>query len=92
MPKTRSKMNAIDLLKEDHAKVKKAFKEFETLGLIGPVSTRMFGAQASGCNPITNTVKSGAFKVKPVRQPSTIAKSLAIGDPADGYFASQLMR
>jgi threonine synthase len=74
-------------------KLYKAFKEFETLGLLdAPVNTRMFGAQASGCNPITNTVKTAAPKVKPIRNPNTIAKSLAIGDPADGFFASQLMR
>jgi threonine synthase len=74
-------------------KIHKAFKEFETLGLIdGPVKTRMYGAQATGCNPISNTVKTDALKVRPVRNPNTIAKSLAIGDPADGYFASQLIR
>jgi threonine synthase len=74
-------------------KIHKALKEFERLGLIdGPVRTRMFGAQATGCNPISNTVKTDALKVKPVRNPCTIAKSLAIGDPADGYFASQLIR
>lgn len=74
-------------------KVYKAFKEFEQLGIIGgPVTTKMFGAQATGCNPISNTVKTDALKVKPVRHPNTIAKSLAIGDPADGYFASQLIR
>jgi threonine synthase len=74
-------------------KIYKAFKEFERLGLIdGPVTTRIHGAQATGCNPISATVKSGANKVKPVRNPQTIAKSLAIGDPADGYFASQLIR
>ena len=60
--------------------------------LDGPVTTRLHGAQATGCNPISATVKSGANKVKPVRNPNTIAKSLAIGDPADGYFASQLIR
>jgi threonine synthase len=42
--------------------------------------------------PVAATVKSGANKVKPVRNPVTIAKSLAIGDPADGYFASKLIR
>ena len=73
-------------------KVHKAFKELERLGLIGPVGTKMFGAQATGCNPISNTVKTDAFKVRPVRNPDTIAKSLAIGDPADGYFASKLLR
>ncbi len=51
----------------------------------------MHGAQASGCNPISATVRSGTGKVKPVRNPQTIAKSLAIGDPADGYFASRLI-
>jgi threonine synthase len=74
-------------------KIFKAFKEFERLGLIDePVTTRIHGAQATGCNPISATVKTGANKVKPVRNPQTIAKSLAIGDPADGYFASQLIR
>ena len=48
-------------------KIHKAFKEFELLGLIdGPVETRMHGAQATGCNPISATVKTGALKVKPV--------------------------
>ena len=73
-------------------KLHKALKELERLGLVGPVRTRMFGAQATGCNPITNTVKTDATRVKPVRNPQTIAKSLAIGDPADGYFASKLMK
>jgi threonine synthase len=73
-------------------KLHKAFKELELLGLVDPVSTRMFGAQATGCNPITTTVKTDAKRVKPVRDPQTIAKSLAIGDPADGFFASKLMR
>src|SRR5262245_36559606 len=74
-------------------KLYKAFTEFEHLGLLdAPVATRMHGAQATGCNPISNTVKTDALKVKPVRNPNTIAKSLAIGDPADGYFASKLIR
>ena len=74
-------------------KIHKAFKELERLGLVtGPVNTRMHGAQPTGCNPISNTVKTDALKVRPIRQPNTIAKSLAIGDPADGYFASQLIR
>jgi threonine synthase len=74
-------------------KIHKAFKELERIGVIdGPVKTKMHGAQATGCNPISAMVKSGAKKVKPVRNPVTIAKSLAIGDPADGFFASQLIR
>ncbi|MGZ3431311.1 MAG: threonine synthase [Isosphaeraceae bacterium] len=73
-------------------KIHKAFREFERLDLLeAPVRTRMFGAQATGCNPISATVKAGASKVKPIRHPDTIAKSLAIGDPADGYFASKLI-
>jgi threonine synthase len=73
-------------------KLHKAFKELTTLGLIPSAHTRMFGAQATGCNPITAATKADAFKIKPVRNPETIAKSLAIGDPADGYFASKLLR
>lgn len=74
-------------------KIYKAFQELSTLGFVeAPVQTKMFGAQATGCNPITNTFKSGSNKIKPVRNPTTIAKSLAIGDPADGYFASQLIK
>ncbi len=74
-------------------KLHKAFVEFAQLGLIdAPIRTRMFGAQATGCNPISNTVKLNANKVRPVRDPQTIAKSLAIGDPADGFFASKLIR
>lgn len=74
-------------------KIHKSFKELELLGLVdGPVRTRMFGAQATGCNPISSTVKTDALKIRPVRHPNTIAKSLAIGDPADGYFASRLVR
>jgi threonine synthase len=72
-------------------KIYKAFQEWERLGLIGPVATKMFGAQATGCNPISHAVKTGAHKIKPVRNPNTIAKSLAIGDPADGYFAAKLI-
>jgi threonine synthase len=73
-------------------KLHKAFKELHLLGLIPSAHTRMYGAQATGCNPITSAVKADAFKVKPIRDPRTIAKSLAIGDPADGYFASKLIR
>ena len=74
-------------------KIHKAFKELELLGLLdAPITTRIHGAQATGCNPISSMVKTGGSKVKPVRNPQTIAKSLAIGDPADGYFASRLIQ
>src|SRR5207248_1770273 len=74
-------------------KIHKAFTELHTVGLVEqPVTTKMWGAQAAGCNPITDCVKSGRERHKPVRKPNTICKSLAIGDPADGYFAAKLIR
>ena len=73
-------------------KLHKAFGEFEKIGLIDKSECRIFGAQATGCNPITNAVKTGLENHRPVRKPNTIAKSLAIGDPADGFFASRIMK
>ena len=76
-------------------KIYKAFSEFETLGLVAKGSTqkvKMYGAQAAGCNPITDAVKNNRERHKPVRKPNTICKSLAIGDPADGMYAAKLMR
>lgn len=74
-------------------KIHKSFNELHTLGLAaGPLHTAMHGAQATGCNPISDCVKSGRDRPKPVRTPETICKSLAIGDPADGYFAARLIR
>ena len=73
-------------------KVGKAIDEFDYCGLLKEKPhTRIFGAQATGCNPITATVKEKREFIKPVRNPDTIAKSLAIGNPADGYYASDLM-
>ena len=69
-------------------KIMLGMKEFERLGLLeGPVRTRIFGAQATGCNPISAAVKRSSRDIRPVK-PRTIAKSLAIGSPADGYYAS----
>ncbi len=72
-------------------KIWKAFKEFEKLGLIDEVDCKVYGAQASGCSPIVNAVKAGRDLIEPVR-PDTIAKSLAIGNPADGYYSARTMR
>jgi threonine synthase len=73
------------------SKIHKGLKELETLGLIGSgTRTRIFGAQAAGCNPIVDAVKRGSRDIRPVK-PNTIAKSLAIGNPADGYFAAGLI-
>ncbi|MBI1909361.1 MAG: threonine synthase [Deltaproteobacteria bacterium] len=72
-------------------KIWKAIHEFHNLGFTPDTPTRVFGAQASGCAPITTAVKEGATLFKPVR-PNTICKSLAIGNPADGFYAMQAMR
>lgn len=67
-------------------KIWKAFKEFHMLGFVKNLDTRVYGAQAAGCSPIVNAVKEGTELIRPVR-PNTIAKSLAIGNPADGYYS-----
>lgn len=66
-------------------KIWKAFNEFKDLGLIGPVGTKIFAAQATGCAPVSTAIKNGTDVIKPVK-PNTIAKSIAIGNPADGYY------
>ena len=72
-------------------KVHKAFQELIRLGLVEEKPYRIFGAQATGCSPVSTAYKAGVDAIRPVK-PDTIAKSLAIGDPADGFFASQLIR
>ncbi|MGH7790954.1 MAG: threonine synthase [Thermodesulfobacteriota bacterium] len=72
-------------------KIWKSIKEFETLGLVDRTETRIYGAQAKGCSPITTAVKNGWDIFKPVK-PDTIAKSLAIGNPADGFYAMCVIR
>lgn len=71
-------------------KVWKAIKEFETLGLIEPSNTKIYGAQATGCSPISTAFKNKWEIFKPVK-PDTIAKSLAIGTPADGVYAMSVI-
>ncbi len=73
-------------------KIHKAFGELKKVGLVAGGEWSMYGAQAAGCNPIADAVKTGKEQHRPVRKPNTIAKSLAIGDPADGYFAARLIR
>jgi threonine synthase len=73
-------------------KIHKAFGELKKIGLIDRAECKMYGAQPSGCNPISDAVKNNREAHRPVRKPNTIAKSLAIGDPADGYFAAKLIR
>ncbi|MGQ0562085.1 MAG: threonine synthase [Gemmatimonadota bacterium] len=72
-------------------KIRKAIGEFERFELIERGDTRVFGAQAVGCAPIVEALQRGDAHVKPVR-PNTIARSLAIGNPADGPFALKAIR
>ncbi len=72
-------------------KVWKSFKEFREVGIIKELNTKVFAAQATGCSPITAAIKQGIDVIRPVK-PDTIAKSLAIGNPADGYYASQVVK
>ena len=72
-------------------KVDKAFGELSRLGLIEGTPYRVFGAQAQGCNPVAAAFAAGLDTVTPVR-PNTIAKSLAIGNPADGPYALDVAR
>jgi threonine synthase len=73
-------------------KIAKAFDELSQIGLMEKAPCKFHGAQASGCSPISTAVKNGWDRHRPVRKPNTIAKSLAIGDPADGFFAARLIR
>jgi len=67
-------------------KIRKAFDELITLGLVDAKPVKFFGAQATGCSPISTAVKTGRAEIEP-QKPATIARSLAIGNPADGHYA-----
>lgn len=73
-----------------YVKIWKGLQELARLWLIDSVQTKMSGAQARGCSPIVTAHEQGTTNVRPVR-PQTIAKSLAIGNPADGYYALKVM-
>ena len=80
-------------------KIDKGFRELVKLGLVSPRldpedpagPVRVSGAQAEGCSPVATAFADGADFVKPVK-PNTIAKSLAIGNPADGWYALEVVR
>jgi len=72
-------------------KVYKAFKELYQLGLIGELGTKFYAAQAEGSSPVVTAIKTDSDIIKPVR-PKTIAKSLAIGNPADGHYVLQAVK
>jgi len=67
-------------------KIKKSFDELIKLGLVEEKPVKFFGAQATGCSPISTAVKAGNKEIEP-QKPATIARSLAIGNPADGHYA-----
>ncbi|KAF0177234.1 MAG: threonine synthase [Limisphaerales bacterium] len=72
-------------------KIHKSYQEFAKLGLVSESNWHIHGAQATGCNPISAAEKAGLDFFKPVK-PNTIAKSLAIGTPADGFYALRVMK
>ncbi|HWE91465.1 MAG TPA: threonine synthase [Pseudonocardiaceae bacterium] len=72
-------------------KVDKGFRELGELGLVEQTPYRVFGAQATGCSPVSVAFKAGTDVVQPVR-PDTIARSLAIGAPADGPYVLDTVR
>lgn len=73
-------------------KFAKAYQEFRDLGFVDDTPFKVWGAQATGCNPITQAVKDNCDIIRPVKTPTSIAKSLAIGNPADGYYAYKVMK
>jgi len=72
-------------------KIKKAFDELSQLGLVEEKQVKFFGAQATGCSPISTAVKTGSSDIEP-QKPATIARSLAIGNPADGHYAIKTIK
>src|SRR5215813_8889057 len=71
-------------------KINKAFRELIELGFVEKKQVKFFGAQATGCSPISAAVKAGRNEIEP-QKPSTIARSLAIGNPADGFYAARMI-
>ena len=72
-------------------KIRKAFGELVQLGLVEDKPVKFFGAQATGCSPISTAIKTGSSEIEP-QKPATIARSLAIGNPADGHYAIQTIK
>lgn len=72
-------------------KIWKSLQELQKVGLLGDVQTKVFAAQADGCGPIAEAIKNDTDVIRPVK-PDTVAKSLAIGNPADGVYAYQAVK
>ena len=75
-----------------YTKIAQGFREMVDVGLIASQSVRISGAQADGCGPVAAAFANGEQSFEPVRQPDTIAKSLAIGNPADGNYSLEVAR
>lgn len=71
-------------------KIYKAYQEFIKLGLVEDSRPKIYSAQAAGCNPVVTAIQKGVDIIEP-QKPNTIAKSIAIGNPADGYYAYQVV-
>ncbi len=72
-------------------KIYKAYREFIDLNLVADNQPRIYSAQAAGCNPVVEAIIAGRDLIKP-QKPRTIAKSIAIGNPADGYYVVQAVK
>ena len=72
-------------------KVYKAYQEFIKLGLVEDNQPKIYSAQAAGCNPVVEAIRAGRDLIKP-QKPKTIAKSIAIGNPADGFYVVQAVK
>jgi threonine synthase len=72
-------------------KIYKAYQEFIQLGLVEDNKPKIYSAQAAGCNPVVTAIQRGVDIIEP-QKPNTIAKSIAIGNPADGYYAYKVVK
>jgi threonine synthase len=72
-------------------KIYKGYREFIHLGLVDDNQPRIYSAQAAGCNPVVEAIQAGRDLIKP-QKPKTIAKSIAIGNPADGFYVVQAVK
>ena len=72
-------------------KIYKAYRELVEIGLVEDSGAKIYSAQAAGCNPVVTAIHKGSDIIEP-QKPNTIAKSIAIGNPADGYYAAGVVR
>ncbi len=72
-------------------KIYKGYRELIELGLVEDNGPKIYSAQASGCNPVVKAIQKGQDIIEP-QKPNTIAKSIAIGNPADGYYAYHVVK